>query len=160
MILIKDTSIHKAKEAPTSLAVVDYSKFPATITDLSLDLSEWDSDIKDVAVCPKEGLLFIAATDADKVLMYSTVQRSEKTHPNLILEINAGARPDNLRTNKDCSVLAVANENDGNALAEGAIHLVSDFRNNGGPTVQKVRVMHCIYQFLLNVSDHTLLYIL
>lgn len=131
--------VYTQSEGGPYVSVVDYSKFPATITDLSLDLSKYDSEIKDVAVCPKEGLLFIAATDADKVLMYSTVQRSEKKRPNLLLEINAGARPDNLRINKDCSILAVANENDGDALAQGAIHLVSDFRKNGGPTIRKVR---------------------
>lgn len=130
--------VYAQSEGGPFVSVIDYSKFPAAITNLSIDLSSYDSDIKDVAVCPEEGLLFIAATDADKVLMYSTVKRNEKTRPNLLLEINAGARPDNLRANKDCTILAVANENDGDALAQGAIHLLSDFRKNGGPVVRKV----------------------
>jgi hypothetical protein len=130
------------------VAVVDYSSFPPSITQFSLDLSQYDSDIKDVAVCPEEGLLFIAATDADKVLMYSTVQRNEPGVPSLLFEIDAGALPDNIRVNSDCSILAVANENDGNALAEGAIHLVSNFRQNGGPTVRKVGVSVCCFHGL------------
>lgn len=139
--------VYTQSEGGPYVAVVDYSKFPATMTNFSLDLSEYDSDIKDVAVCGKAGLLFVAATDADKVLMYNTVKRSEKLPPTLVLEINAGPKPDNLRTNNDCSILAVANENDGNALAEGAIHLVSNFRGNGGPTVKKVltRLIHALF---------------
>ena len=70
--------------------MIDYSKFPATVTAFSLDLTETDSDIKDVAVCAQEELLFVAATAADKVLMYSTVQRSNPARPSLLFEIDAG----------------------------------------------------------------------
>jgi len=112
-------------------------EFPAQ-TAFSLDLTEYDSDIKDVVVCPEPGLVFIAATDADKVLMYSTVQRNDPKVPKLLKEIEAGNAPDNLRPSNGCTVLAVANENDGESFAEGALHLVSDFRRNGGPVVKKV----------------------
>lgn len=121
------------------IAVMDLSELPGTVSEYSLDLSSINSEIKDVVVCPEQGFLFAAATDADIVVMYETVQRSAPAKPKFVKNISAGAKPDNLSVNSDCTLLAVANENDGNALAEGALHLVSDFTANGGPTIRKVR---------------------
>lgn len=133
--------VYTQSEEGPYVTVIDYSKLPAEITPYSLDLSEFDSDIKDVAVCPEEGLLFIVASDYNHVLMYETVKRSDPKRPEKIQEFAAGERPDNIRLNNDCSILAVANENGGDALAAGEIHLVTNLRQNGSPTIQKVSLM-------------------
>jgi hypothetical protein len=121
--------------------VIDYASLPPKLTSFSLDLSEFDSEIKDLGICPEQGLLFVVLPDSDKVNMYTTVQRSDpEAGPELLFEIDAGPVPDNIRVNEACTIMAVANENDGEAFAEGVIHLVSNFRANGGPTVKRVRL--------------------
>ena len=127
----------QSEEGPY-ISVTDWSSTGATLTAYSLDLSKYDSDLKDVVACPEQGYLFIAATDADLVLQYSTVKRANPGLPELIREIDAGKVPDNLRLSDDCAFLAVANENDGEAFAEGAVHIVSGFESNAGPTVRRV----------------------
>lgn len=117
---------------------------PPKLTEFSMDLSEFDSDVKDVIVCSEEGLLFVALPDADKVNIYSTVKRSESKKPDLLYAIAAGSKPDNLAVNSACSILAVANENDGGAFAEGAVHLVEQFSGAApNPKIRKVRSEFC-----------------
>lgn len=130
--------VYTQSEVGSYVAVMDLADLPGSVTEYSLDLSSYNSEVKDVAVCPQQGWLFVAATDANVVVMYETVKRSSPGRPKFVRDIQAGALPDNIRVNHDCTVLAVANENDGNALAEGAVHLVSDFTSNGGPTIRKV----------------------
>jgi DNA-binding beta-propeller fold protein YncE len=127
----------QSEEGPY-ISISDWSSANPTLTPYSLDLSAYDSDLKDVVACPEQGYVFIAATDANLVLQYATVKRGIPGKPELIREIDAGKVPDNLRASHGCTYLAVANENDGEAFAEGSIHLVSGFDSNSGPTVTKV----------------------
>lgn len=123
------------------IAIFDWSDSSAPkLTGLSMDLSAYDSDLKDIIVCSESGHLFVALSGADKVALYSTVKRSDPKKPELIVEISAGSAPDNLAINPDCTILAVANENDGEAFAEGAVHLVENFDGtNPTPVIRKVR---------------------
>jgi hypothetical protein len=131
------------------------------LTGLSMDLSQFDSDVKDVIVCSEQGLLFVALADADKVNMYSTVKRSESNKPALLYELEAGSAPDNMAVNAECTILAVANENDGEAFAEGAVHLVESFGgDNPSPVIRKVRRNHSVEQdstFRCDSRPHTTL---
>ena len=133
---------------------MDYYQFPPTVTSYSLDLGSYDSDLKDVKVCPEKKLLFVSAQDANKVLMFRTVDRSSAGVPELLAEIDAGLLPDVLTPNSDCSVLAVTNENEGDALNEGAVHLVSNFEENGQPTVRKVVFSEFTDEYLLGRNVH------
>jgi len=100
--------------------VVDFVD-PATPTvmaaSLSIDLA--GKKLTDVAVCAAQGLLFVAHGADDKtspgaVRMYSTVQRSSPTQaPAFDREFTVGALPDMISPNQDCTMLAVANEGEG-----------------------------------------------
>jgi hypothetical protein len=123
------------------IAIFDWHDSAAPkLTAFSMDLAQFDSDVKDIIVCSELGLLFVALSDADKVAMYSTVKRIDSKKPELLYEISAGSAPDNMAINSECTILAVANENDGEAFAEGAVHLVENFGGtNPTPVVRKVR---------------------
>lgn len=110
--------------------------------------------MKDVAVCPEKKLLFVTAVDANKVLMFRTVARDNLGTPKLLQEIDAGKLPDVLLPNADCSVLAVTNENEGDALNEGAVHLVSNFEENGAAMVKKVKFDTFTDEYLLRQNVH------
>ena len=124
------------------------------VTSLGLDLSAYDSEMKDVAVCPEKQLLIVTAVDANKVLMFRTVTRDNPGQPQLLQEINAGNLPDVLLFNADCSVLAVTNENEGDALNQGVIHLISNFEENGAATVKKVTFDGFTDEYLLGRNVH------
>jgi hypothetical protein len=133
---------------------LDYYSFPPSVTTFGLDLGSYDSEIKDVAVCPDKQLLFVTALDANKVLMFRTVTRDNQGKPELLQEIDAGKLPDVLLPNADCSVVAVTNENEGDALNEGAIHLISNFEENGLATVRKVKFDAFTDEYLLSRQVH------
>jgi hypothetical protein len=86
--------------------------------------------------------------------MFRTVTRDNQVKPELLKEIDAGKLPDVLFPNADCSILAVTNENEGDALNEGAIHLISNFEENGAPTVRKVRFDTFTDEYLLGRDVH------
>jgi hypothetical protein len=86
--------------------------------------------------------------------MFRTVTRDNQGKPQFLQEIDAGKLPDALLLNAECSVLAVTNENEGNALNEGAIHLVSNFEENGAATVQKVKFDAFTDEYLLGRNVH------
>ncbi len=139
----------QSEEGPY-ISVTDWSSDSPTLTGFSLDLSSYDdSDLKDVVVCPEQGYLFIAATDANLVLQYSTVKRNNPGRPQLIREIFAGSAPDNLRPSNGCVYIAVANENDGGSFAEGSVHLISNLKSNSGPSVTKVSLSNFDDDYLL-----------
>ena len=132
--------VYAQSEFAPYVSIIDYSSIESnsgqpSVTSYSLDLTSYDSDIRDIAVC--NDYLMIVATDANVILQYTTVQRSAPTTPTLVREISAGNQPDNIRFNTDCTILAVANENDGSSTAVGTIHLVSNLNENE-PTVQTV----------------------
>jgi hypothetical protein len=123
------------------ISITDWSKanpLNPTLTTFSMDFSSFDSEVKDIRVCPEQGWLFVALSDADLVNMYSMTNRESPGMPVLLRSIEAGPKPDNLVVNSDCSILAVANENDGGALAEGAIHLVSGLDPSDALVIRKV----------------------
>ena len=105
-------------------------------------------------MCPEKGLLFISVQDAGRVHMYRTISRDNPGTPVLLQEIDAGHLPDVLLPNSDCSVLAVTNENEGDALNQGAIHLVSNFEQNGKATVKSVKFDGFTDDYLLSRNVH------
>lgn len=86
--------------------------------------------------------------------MFRTVSRGDPKTPELLAEIDAGKLPDVLLPNADCSILAVTNENEGEALNEGAVHLVSNFEQNGSPTVKRVKFDGFTDDYLLGRNVH------
>ena len=136
------------------IAILDYYAFPPSVTQYSLDLDAYDSDLKDIKICPEQKLLFISAQGANKVLMFRTIARGNPGKPELLAEIDAGPLPDVLLPNNDCSILAVTNENEGDALNEGAVHLVSNFEENGQPTVKNIAFDGFTDDYLLGRNVH------
>jgi 6-phosphogluconolactonase (cycloisomerase 2 family) len=134
--------VYAQSEFAPYVSIIDYSSVESnsgqpSITPFSLDLTSYDSDIRNIAVC--NDYLMIVATDANLILQYTTVKRSSPIQLTLVREISAGNQPDNIRFNTDCTILAVANENDGSSTAVGTIHLVSNLNENE-PTVRTVRI--------------------
>jgi hypothetical protein len=141
--------VYTQSEIGAYITIIDYSSIETNgglpaITPYSIDLTEYDSEIRDVAVCGDH--LMIVATDENLILHYETVRRAAPVKPKLISKIVAGMQPDNIRFNNECTILAVANENDGSSAAVGAIHLVTDFAQNSEPTVRAVSYFsfHCL----------------
>ena len=63
--------------------------------------------------------------------------------------------PPFFRLSNDCSILAVANQNEGDSiLTEGAVTLVTNFRAADGPTVKSIRLGKFDDAYLLGRSVH------
>ena len=59
----KHKYIYSQSEAGEYIAVVDFETQPGTVTEYSLDLKSYDSDIRDIAICSERGILFISLSD-------------------------------------------------------------------------------------------------
>ena len=78
-------------------------------------------------------------------MMYETVKRNSPAQPKFLKDIDVGNSPDALKVSSDCSVLAVANQNEGIKLkSKGAMAIVTDFRGAAGPVVKNVSVRYDI----------------
>ncbi|KAL7573210.1 hypothetical protein ACA910_018864 [Epithemia clementina (nom. ined.)] len=136
--------IYSQSEAGEYIAIMDYlDETLATVTSYSLDLTSYNSDIRDIAICPSKGLLFVSLFELNKVLMFQAVDRNSPDIPKVIKEIDAGNAPDALRLTDDCKYLAVANQNEARSITDGAgsVHIVSNFQEDDQtavPDVQKV----------------------
>lgn len=131
--------IYSQSEAGGFITTIDYSELPGTVTEFSIDVGGRNVDVKDIVVCPQEGLLFVTISDTSKVHIYETVKRSGPKIPELVAEVDAGNAPDAMKLSNDCKTLAVANQNEGPAVdtSIGSLTLVSDFRNDP-PTTRTV----------------------
>lgn len=138
----KEGFLYSQSEVGAFITVVDMCTFPGAVSEFSLDLSEYDSECKDVVVCPEEGLLFMSMADANKVVMYETTKRDGSVGiPKFLKSIEVGDTPDAMKINDDCTILAVANQNEGRQLlTAGAMTLITDFRGAGGPQVKPVQL--------------------
>lgn len=107
------------------ISVIDlHSLADPKVTKLGLDLSSYKSEAKDLHICPEHGWLFVTLPDANKVVMLDMVERQSPRAPAVLKEIDAGHSPEDIQGNFDCTVLAVANANDG--IREGGVHLISN----------------------------------
>ena len=138
----KEGFLYSQSEVGAFITVVDLCTLPGTVSEFSLDLTAEDSECKDVVVCPEEGLLFLSMADANKVLMYETTKRDGSVGiPQFLKSIQVADTPDAMKINDDCTILAVANQNEGRELlTAGAMTLVTDFRGAGGPRVKVVEL--------------------
>lgn len=93
----KEKYIYSQSEAGGYITVIDWSTLPGEVTPYSMDVCGENCDIRDIVVCPEQGLLFVTRTDRNDVLVYATVKRSNPKTPSLLEEINAGNAPDALR---------------------------------------------------------------
>lgn len=106
--------------APSECLVTNTSSLFLVFSAPQLDIVITDKDAyTDITVCPEKGILF-ATTKNDpnpgSVVIYKAATRSEDgtvASPELIHTVEVGAGPDNIKTNKDCTILAVANEGEG-----------------------------------------------
>lgn len=148
----KEGYIYSQSEVGAYITVIDWCTLPGSVSEYSLNLESEDSEIKDVVVCPEEGLLFLSSGDANKVKMYETVKRDKPAQPKFLKDIDVGNSPDALKVSSDCSVLAVANQNEGITLkTKGAMAIVTDFRGAAGPVVKNVSVLCEDVTFILNI---------
>ena len=98
----KEGYIYSQSESGGFITVLDY-KMQADgtfgkVTNFGIAVpSALNVDIRDVVVCPSEGLLFVSVSDNDKVLMYETVKRAAPAVPAAPVEIEVGNTPDALK---------------------------------------------------------------
>lgn len=99
------------------ITLIDYGNGPIDAPQLPIVITDKNT-YTDISVCSKQGILF-AATKADpnpgSVAIYKAATRSGGivNGPELIHTVTVGYGPDHIKANKDCSILAVANEGEG-----------------------------------------------
>lgn len=93
----KEKYIYSQSEAGGFITIIDWSSLPGEVTPYSLDVCGENCDVRDIVVCPEQGLLFMTRTDRNDVLVYETVKRSAPSTPSLVEEINAGNSPDAMK---------------------------------------------------------------
>jgi len=113
--------------------LIDYANGPIQPPQLPIVITDKDT-YTDISVCAEEGILF-ATTKNDPepgfVLVYKAATRSDSSvsTPELIHTLQVGAGPDMVKANSDCSILAVANEGEGDygdflINPEGSVSLI------------------------------------
>ncbi|KAG7339560.1 hypothetical protein IV203_025103 [Nitzschia inconspicua] len=151
----KEKYVYSQSEIGGYITVLDYATLPASVTEFSIDFGGQAVDVRDVVVCSEQGLLFLTVTDRSTVLMYDVVKRSDPKKPTLINTIQAGNSPDALKLSNDCSILAVANQNEGTSMInEGSLTLVRYFRSPAGPQTTKVDLSGFTDEYLLGRNVH------
>ena len=91
-----------------------------------------------ISICSEEGILFATTKDGTnpgEVTIYKAAARSDDgsiSEPELIHTIPVGVGPDHSTPNSDCSILAVANEGEGDyethlVNPEGSVSLIRSF---------------------------------
>lgn len=143
--------LYSQSEAGGYITVLDYSSLPGTVTDFSIDVGGGPNvDIKDVVVCGAKGYLMVTVIDQNEVLLYNTVKRDAPSIPVLQRRIEAGNAPDAMKFSNDCSVLAVANQNEGETLlTEGALTLITNLDQPAAVVTQTVRLNNFDDTYLL-----------
>jgi hypothetical protein len=113
--------------------LIDYGNGPVQPPQLPIVLNDQDT-YTDVYVCSEQGVLFATTKDdpnPGSVTIYKAATRDGDTvaAPELIHRVEVGAGPDMILPNKNCSILAVANEGEGDygdflINPEGSVSLV------------------------------------
>lgn len=110
--------------------MIDLANGPVDAPQLPIVISDKDT-YTDIQVCAEEGVLFATTKDDPNpgvVNIYTTAKRTPEalisatsieaspaivTKPELVHIVEVGAGPDYVKPNSDCSILAVANEGEG-----------------------------------------------
>jgi hypothetical protein len=80
-------------------------------------------------ICPDQGWLFMSIPSRGLVAVYRTIQRKKSKDPELFMQFNiSGGVPSNLLLNSNCTLLAVSNEGQEEAVY-GTITLLRDLLN-------------------------------
>ena len=115
--------------------MIDYGNGPIDAPQLPIVMTDADNTYTDVSVCSEQGVLFTTTKNDPNpgtVAIYKTAKRlgDTVTEPELINTLQVGAGPDMVKANKDCTILAVANEGEGKyedslVNPEGSVTLIS-----------------------------------
>ena len=113
--------------------MIDYVNGPVQPPHLPIVVKDQDTYTR-VHVCSEQGVLFASTKDdpnPGSVSIYKAATRDGDTvaAPELIHTVEVGAGPDMILPNKDCSILAVANEGEGDygdflINPEGSVSLI------------------------------------
>ena len=112
------------------ITLIDLGNGPVDAPQLPIVISDEDT-YTDIQVCAQEGILFATIKNDPNpgtLAIYKTAKRTPQslisatsiesaavimTKPELVHKIEVGAGPDHVMPNSDCSILAVANEGEG-----------------------------------------------
>ncbi len=113
--------------------MIDYGNGPVQPPQLPIVIKNQDTYTR-VYACSEQGVLFASTKDdpnPGSVSIYKAATRDGDTvtAPELIHTVEVGAGPDMILPNKDCSILAVANEGEGDYAdflinPEGSVSLI------------------------------------
>ena len=90
-------------------------------------------------VCAEQGLLVLVFKDIGVVQIYNTVKREDPRDPILKATIDAGSKPAHVLPNANCTLLAVASENDGEDLSQGGLTIIRDL-DKKEPTISSIPI--------------------
>ena len=100
------------------VTLIDYADGPMQPPQLPIVIQDKNT-YTDLSICSEEGILFATTKDGTnpgEVTIYKAAARSDDgsiSEPELIHTIQVGVGPDHSAPNSDCSILAVANEGEG-----------------------------------------------
>ena len=117
------------------ITLIDYGNGPIEAPQLPIVVKDKNT-YTDVIVCSEQGIVFTTTKDdpaTGALAIYAAATRSDGgdvSKPELVHTITVGHGPDMIKPNKDCSILAVANEGEGVyedylINPEGSVSLVS-----------------------------------
>lgn len=94
----KEQFIYSQSESGGYITVIDYSVLPGFVSTYSFGVPGASNvDIRDIVVCPEEGLLFVSVSDQEKIILYETVKRAKPAVPTIVKELDVGNTPDALK---------------------------------------------------------------
>jgi hypothetical protein len=147
------------------VTVSDFKDFPnMTVADFAITLEDTFTDIK---VCG--ALLFVSTKDDPSPGMlhiYTTVTRNNNgslVPPTLIQSVEVGVGPDNVIVNKDCTIVATANEGEGDyddliglINPEGSVSILRGPFNDTSnpPSVSQVSLNKWTDEELIDIGVH------
>ena len=116
------------------ITLIDYRNGPMQAPQLPIVITDKDT-YTDINVCSEQGVLFATTKDdpnPGSVAIYkvaTTAEDGSVTEPELMHTLQVGAGPDNVLPNSDCTILAVANEGEGDysdhlVNPEGSVSLI------------------------------------
>lgn len=129
------------------VTVIDYlDPTRPVLTNMSLDLTELDSEIDSIAVCAETGKLLLNMKDLRRLDIYRAVQRptgdandQDPVPPTFLQSIDVGGRPRMVLPNKGCDMVAIANQNKGKDTEQGSITIVRNL-DTDDPTTTQIRL--------------------
>ena len=101
-----------------AVSVIDYANGPEDAPQTDIVITP-EGTLTFTSVCPERGLLFVVTKDDPNpghVLIYKAATRAEDgtiTPPEMLTKVQVGFGPDMARPNSACTILAVANEGEG-----------------------------------------------